>query len=113
MGFDGKKGSPISQYLTFNIEIDGRRIYNIPLLIIELGSYDLILRRNFFDYFRILIDIHRQRLQWPQEAPPTKTFARTIATYSQDSIRPQQVQKQYQLDMLRRDREIARNNKRR
>ena len=59
-GFDGKKGSPISQYLTFNIEINSWQIYNLPMLIIELGSYDIIIRRNFFDYFYILIDIYNR-----------------------------------------------------
>jgi predicted aspartyl protease len=112
-GYDGKKGSPISQYLLFNIEIDGRRIYNFPLLILELGSHDMILGRNFFDYFRILIDVHYRRLQWPQEFPPAHTYSRTIATYSRDNIRPQKVQIQYQQDMLRRDKAIARNDKRR
>ena len=59
-GFDGKKGSPISQYLSFNIEIDSRRIYDLPMLIVELGSHDIIIGRNFFDYFHILIDVHHR-----------------------------------------------------
>jgi hypothetical protein len=28
------------------------------MLIVELGSYNIIIRRNFFDYFRILIDVY-------------------------------------------------------
>ena len=64
-GFNGKRGSPITQYLSFTIEIDGRRIYNLPMLIVELGSHDIIIGRNFFDYFHVLIDIHHRRLQWP------------------------------------------------
>jgi hypothetical protein len=95
------------------MEIDSRRIYNIPMLILELGSQDMIIGRNFFDYFRILIDIHYQRLQWPQEFLPGKTYSQTIVTHSRESIRPQLVQKHYQLDMLRRDRAITRNDKRR
>jgi hypothetical protein len=57
-GFNGKKGSPISQYLSLNIEIDSWRIPHIPILIIELGSHDMIISRNFFDYFHILINVH-------------------------------------------------------
>ena len=83
------------------------------MLITELGSYDMIIGRNFFDYFHILIDIYNRRLQWPQEFLPAKTYSRTIATYSRDDIRPKQIQKQYQLDLLRRDRAIALNEKRR
>ena len=112
-GFDGKKGSPITQYLSFNIEIDGRRIYNLPMLIVELGSHDIIIGRNFFDYFRVLIDIHNQRLQWPPEFPPAKTYSRTVATYTRSDIRPQRIQPHYQQDVFRRDRAIARDDKRR
>jgi hypothetical protein len=60
--FNGKKGSLISQYLSLNIEINSCRIPYIPMLIVELGSYDIIIGRNFFDYFHILIDVHDRRL---------------------------------------------------
>ena len=112
-GFNGKKGSPITQYLSFNIEIDGRRIYDLPMLIVELGSHDLIIGRNFFDYFHILIDVHYRRLQWPQEFPPSRTYSQTIATYLRSELRPKKVQQQYQLDVFRRDRAIDRDDKRR
>jgi hypothetical protein len=112
-GYDGKKGSPISHYLSFNLEIDGRRIYNVPMLITELGSHDMIIGRNFFDYFHILIDVHHRQLRWPQEIPPAKTFARTVATYSRDDVRPRRPDFQFQQDVFRRDQAIARNDKRR
>ena len=57
-GYNGKKGSPISHYLSFNLEIDGRRIYHLPMLVVELGSHDMIIGRNFFDYFHIMIDVY-------------------------------------------------------
>jgi transposase InsO family protein len=112
-GYDGSRGSPITQYLLFNIEIDGRRIYNLPMLIVGLGSHDVIIGKNFFDYFRILIDVHHQRLQWPMEFPPARNYARTVATYTRNDIRPQQIQAQCQQDMFRRDRAIALDEKRR
>ena len=59
-GFDGKQGSPISQYLSFTIEIDNRRIFNLPMLIVELGSNDMIIGRNFFEYFRVLINVYQR-----------------------------------------------------
>ena len=91
-GFDGKKGSPITQYLTFNIEIDGRRIYNLLMLITELGSHDMIIGRNFFDYFHILIDVHHRRLHWPQEFPPARSYTHTITVYTRQDIRPRRIQ---------------------
>ena len=74
-GYDGTKGSPITRYLSFNIEIDGRRIYNLPMLMVKLDSHDMIIGRNFFDYFRISIDVFCRQLLWPQEFPPSKTYA--------------------------------------
>jgi hypothetical protein len=56
--FNSKKGSPISQYLLLNIEIDSCRIPYIPMLIVELGSHNMIIGQNFFDYFHILIDVY-------------------------------------------------------
>ena len=73
-GFDRKKGSPISQYLSFNMDIDGRWIYNVPMLVLELGSHDMIIGRNFFDYFHIMIDVHNRHLCWPQEYPTSKNL---------------------------------------
>jgi hypothetical protein len=61
--YNRKNGSFISQYLLFNIEINSRRIYNLLLLILELSFYNIIFGRNFFDYFRILIDVHYRQLR--------------------------------------------------
>ena len=83
------------------------------MLITGLGSHDMIIGRNFFDYFRVLIDVHHRQLHWPQEFPPAKTYSRTMVIHSRDDIRPQQIQRQYQQDMFRRDRAIAQNEKRR
>jgi predicted aspartyl protease len=112
-GYDGTKGSPITQYLTFILEIDGRRIYDLPMLVIGLGSHDLIIGRNFFHDLRICIDVFHRRLRWPKEFPPTNSYSRTLATYTRDGIRPVPVDWQAQRDMFRRDRLIERNDKRR
>jgi len=39
------------------------------MLIVKLGSHDMIIGRNYFDYFRILTDVHYRRLHWPMEFP--------------------------------------------
>ncbi|KAH8590341.1 hypothetical protein B0O99DRAFT_634686 [Bisporella sp. PMI_857] len=48
----------------------------------------MILGRNFFDYFRILIDVHYRQLRWLSEFPPAYTYSRTIATYTRDDQNP-------------------------
>jgi hypothetical protein len=87
-GFDRKKGSPITQYLLFNIKIDSRRIYNLPMLIVGLGSYNIIISRKFFRDFRILIDVYNRRLYWLKEFTPNTLYLQTVATYTREDIRP-------------------------
>ena len=82
-------------------------------MIIELGSQDMIIGKDFFKYNRTLIDVYNQRLRWPQEFPPSKNYSRIIATYTRADIRPRTVQSPYQQDLFRRDRVIARDDKRR
>ena len=112
-GYDGKKGSPITQYLTFIIEIDGRRTYDLPMLVIGLDSHDIIIGRNFFYDLRICIDVFHRRLRWPKESPPNHRYSRTLATYTREGIRSVPIDRQAQQDMFRRDRLIDRDDKRR
>ena len=112
-GYNGAKGSPITQYLTFILEIDSRRIYDLPMLVIGLGSHDLIIGRNFFHDLRICIDVFHRRLRWPKEFPPTNSYSRTLATYTREGIRPVPIDRQAQQDIFRRDRLIERDDKRR
>jgi transposase InsO family protein len=82
-------------------------------MIIELGSQDMIIGKDFFKYNRTLIDVYNQRLRWPQEFPPSKNYSRVVATYTRKDIRPRIVQYPHQQDIFRRDRIIARDDKRR
>jgi hypothetical protein len=42
-GYDGKASNSVTYILRLHLTIDGRRQYNLPLLILDLGSYNLIL----------------------------------------------------------------------
>ena len=45
-GYNGQAGEPITRYLRLHLMVDGRRQYNVPLLILDLGAHDLILGRK-------------------------------------------------------------------
>jgi transposase InsO family protein len=100
-GYDSKSRATVTHILRTHLIIDGRRQYNLPLLILDLGSHDLILGRKWFDYFRILLDVHNRRLHWPAEIPPTYSAVREIKL-TRDEIRPKLVQSYYQDDVDRR-----------
>jgi hypothetical protein len=58
-GYDGKAGSAITHILRLHLIIDGRYQYYIPLLILDLGSYNCILGRKWFVFLGVLIDAKR------------------------------------------------------
>jgi hypothetical protein len=47
-GYNGQPGSPASQYIRLNLMIDGQRHYNLPLIVLQLGSHEVIIGRKFF-----------------------------------------------------------------
>jgi hypothetical protein len=104
-GYDGKAGERITHYLRLHITVDGRRQYNIPLLILDLGSHDLILGRKWLAYFDILPDCRRGCLRWPSELPPSQSAVKEI-TIARDSLNPwtpKALKASYQLDTDLRD----------
>ena len=77
-GYDGRPGKPVTQILTLHLEVDGRRQKDIPMLILDLGSHDVILGRKWFTQFDIWLDVRNQRLLWPRDNHIEPTFAREI-----------------------------------
>jgi predicted aspartyl protease len=55
-GYNGTQGQPITHYIRLHLTVDQRRQYNIPLLILDLGSHDMILGRKWLAFFNILVD---------------------------------------------------------
>ena len=77
-GFDGRKGPVILQYILLSLWIDGRRLDNLPFLIVELGLHDIILGSRFLAHFDIMIDSRQRRLVWPTDHPETLSFSLPI-----------------------------------
>ena len=85
-GYDGRPGKPVSKILTLHLEIDGRRQKDIPMLVLDLGSHDLILGRKWFTHFDIWLDVRNQRLLWPRAHRGEPIFAKEICT-PRDNLR--------------------------
>ena len=43
-GYNGRIGKPITSILQIHLWVNGRRQYNVPFLVIDLGHYNVILR---------------------------------------------------------------------
>lgn len=102
-GYDGVRGNPITHYLLIDLVIDGRRLVEIPFLVLDLGNHDIILGAKWMAYFDIQPDLRRRKLVWPDSLPQTseKSFAKKIRV-PRDSLKPQPIQQEHQLDVMRR-----------
>jgi hypothetical protein len=49
-GYNGQMGQPITQLLRTHLRVNGRRQYNVPFLVTDLGHYDVILGRKWLSY---------------------------------------------------------------
>jgi predicted aspartyl protease len=77
-GYDGKRATQVTQYLRLHLTIDGRRIYNAPFIVLDLGKHDCIIGVKLMRRFKLLLDPSRNRFKWPTEYPRTNAFARDI-----------------------------------
>ena len=111
-GYNGQVGSTITHLLKLHLTVDGRRQYNIPLLILDLGSHDLILGRKWFAYFNVLIDTRHRRLLWPAGLQPSYSVVKEI-TVDRKTLLPRGTSSQYQEDIDQRERAFEAEDRRR
>lgn len=78
---------------------------------VDLGAQDIIIGIKWLRRFKVKLDPAQNCLLWPTEYPPTPHFAKEILL-SYDSGKVQQTATDHHRDMVRRDRELAINEKR-
>jgi hypothetical protein len=49
-GYNGQIGKPITLILRTHLQVNGRRQYNVPFLVTDLGHHDVILGRKWLSY---------------------------------------------------------------
>jgi transposase InsO family protein/predicted aspartyl protease len=101
-----------THYIRLHLTIDGRRIYNCPFVILDLGSQDMIIGIKWMKRFKLEIDTARNRFRWPPEYPPTPSWAKEILI-PYDSRKIFARYPQYQADAIRRDKQIDKDELRR
>jgi hypothetical protein len=102
-GYDGVRSRPITHYVLIDLVIDGRRLVEVPFLILQLGNQDMILGAKWMAHFDVQPDLRRQRLIWPANLPQTsqRSFAKQLRV-TRDSFKPQPIQPEHQWDVIRR-----------
>ena len=82
------------------------------MLILDLGSHDIILGRKWFTQFDIWLDVRNQKLLWPRTHLTEPTFAKEICT-PRENLQITAILPRHQADVEKRDRAFVREDKRR
>jgi hypothetical protein len=106
-GFDGRPGKPVTHILTLHLSLDGQRQENIPFLILDLGTHDLILGLKWMSYFNVWLNPRDKRLMWPDDPERTTTpsFQREIQV-PRNSLKSKKPDPEHQRDASARNRAI-------
>ena len=101
-GYNGQIGKPIESILQIHLRVDGRRQYNVPFLVTDLGHYDVILGRKWLAYLDLWLDVCNRQLIWPTNLPLTPSFVREISVTIHDLLNLI-LNLDYQADATQRD----------
>lgn len=112
-GYDGQSTAPVTEYLTLNLILDGRKILNAPFLILDLGSTDIIIGRSCLGTLGIKPDCATNRLEWPPEYPPTDPVLLNDKLLPPSVLLPKRIDESAQADVYARDKLMAVEEKRR
>ena len=67
LSFNNQLAKFITQFIIANININSHLQIQLLILMINIGKYNLILRKHFFKNNNILINCKRKHFVWPQE----------------------------------------------
>ena len=112
-GYDGKQGTRITSFLRIHLTLDGRKIYNVPFLVLPLGSHDIIIGKSFMEYFEISPNVAKKTLHWPPKHPKTTNVISQGIWVPRQILQRPSSRNHHQLDMEARDKLIELDEKRR
>ena len=105
-GYEGKIQTAVVQFLRLHLKIDGRKIWNLPFLVLDLGSQDCILGRHWLDRFNVSLSARYRRLEWPAEFPPSYSIQIERIVKRKDIVK-HPINPGHQADADARDRAMA------
>lgn len=111
-GYDGQVRKKITRILRIHLTIDGRRQYNLPFLLLDLGNHEIILGRTWLAYFGVLVDARNQCLRWPKEHPPSYLAGKEVRI-PRSSLIPRKIRPEHQEEVCQREAAFKVENQRR
>lgn len=101
-GYDGQVKKRITYILRIHFTINGRRQYNLPFLLLDLGNHEVILGRTWLAYLSVLVDAKNRCLRWPKEYPRSYS-ARKEIRIPRSSLIPQRILPEHQEEVHQRE----------
>ena len=87
-GFNRRSAKPITDFLRVYLRVDGRCQYNVPFLVTDIGSHDVIIGRKWMSYLNVKLDVRKRRFVWPDNLPRVPSFVKEISTTMETLLRP-------------------------
>ena len=106
-GYNGRVGLPIITILQIYLRVNSQRQYNIPFLIMDLKSYNIILRRKQLAYLGLQLNIRNRRLIQPKTISLIPSFIKEISIIIENLIQLQ-INTIYQANTIHRDQAFKR-----
>jgi hypothetical protein len=112
-GYDGQSLKSVTHVLRLHLIVDGRRLPDLPLLILDLGTHDLILGRKWFDHLNVLVNCRNRCLEWPLDLEPSYSAVQEIPI-AREVLRPSSgPDRQYDNEIATRETAFLREDERR
>ena len=102
-GYQDSVRSRVNEYVRLHLTIDGRKMYNCPFIILDLGKQDCIIGLKWMSKFRILLDPTQSRFRWPSDYPPTYSAAKEMIIPHRNPHASPDTVRRIQADVARRD----------
>ena len=75
-GYNRQIGTPITSVFQTHFQINGRRQYNMPFLITDLGNHNAILSCKWLAHLNLQLNVRNRRLIQPIGLPLTPSFVK-------------------------------------
>jgi hypothetical protein len=101
-GFDGQSHQSANQYIVLHLHVDGRKQYNVPMVLLDTGHQDLILGRTWFDQLNVQLNPRLRQLVWPASLPSSPDLVK-LRLLDPKVLKPGPSNQNHQVDADRRD----------
>src|SRR6266536_5435398 len=102
-GYDRKHRTCITSFLHTHLTLNRRKIYNVPFLVLPLGSHDMIIGKSFIEYFEISPNVAKRILHWPPNHPKSSNVISQGISIPRKILSRPPSRNHHQLDIEARD----------